>query len=453
MKNKKLIKKDDIKNLKVEPTKGAINIVIKNDFVRAPGTVGGAVPPPEKPKRRRKRTNKKSNLDLLKMSTKPSYIPTEADINKIKPIPFKRSALLTPSQQQLQAQILSLPPYTQLPAPPQQLQLPAPPQQLQLPAPPPPPTPTPTQQPITVNFSGFNPMMPMEYGRGVTPIIEEIIDDLPDDKQELIIRKRAERQILPQLEELGVNKDEADQITQNYVTSQITSYQAKGLGTKDAKALRDPSRGDVEYLENYLSRLKQIVEKGEIKIKKTTTRYTPEQRLRAETILGRYDPSWTPPMPYMPVFTPPPPPMPYMSAFAPQPLTTGAAASKPPPPPPSAGLNPPPAPPPPPAAAAAGSKPPPPATTGASAREEMALITAAILNEDNIKIMDSIVEELNKNGELVEKINAAQPKGRANIFYSYLDKLDLKSYKLPYYTNKDIRGKLYKKFKKLLNLD
>jgi len=62
--------------------------------------------------------------------------------------------------------------------------------------------------------------------------------------------------------------------------------------------------------------------------------------------------------------------------------------------------------------------------------------------------MKSITQDLKTNNpELMTKLKEAKPKGRAAIFYSYLDKMDLKSYKLPYYKNKDVRAKLYKLLK------
>jgi len=208
------------------------------------------------------------------MSAKPSYIPTKADINRIKSIPFKRSALLTPSQQQLQAQILSLPPYTQLPAPPQQLQLPAPP-------------PTPTQQPITVNFSGFNPMMPMEYGRGVTPIIEEIIDDeilaaLPEDKQEDYKNIKMNEAIDQKINKSDVSK--TLNLTEDEITALNEETKARGQGrqwgTKHSNTLKEPQdkyKGNNFYKENY----KKGIEK-QLKNTKLTT----EEKAELNRLLG-----------------------------------------------------------------------------------------------------------------------------------------------------------------------
>jgi hypothetical protein len=57
----------------MSPSKG-ISIVIKTDFQ----------PPPIKPKEKRG-YEKKSNLDLSKMPTMPSYIPCSGDFSYIKP--------------------------------------------------------------------------------------------------------------------------------------------------------------------------------------------------------------------------------------------------------------------------------------------------------------------------------------------------------------------------------
>ena len=128
------------KNINISPSRG-ISIVIKNDFQ----------PPPIKPKKKRK-YKKKSNLDLLKMPTMPSYIPT-GDVSYIKPQYAATSLnrnLFFPGIPQ------SLP---QLTPPPQLPQLTAPPPQPQLPAP----------QPFTFSLDNDfgkmleNMMMPREY--------------------------------------------------------------------------------------------------------------------------------------------------------------------------------------------------------------------------------------------------------------------------------------------------
>ena len=108
------------KDINITPSKG-ISIVIKNDFQQ----------PPIKPKKKRK-YRKKSNLDLLKMPTMPSYIPS-GDVSYIKPqyptTTLNRSMIFPGVPQ-------SLP---QLTPPPQLPQLPPPPPQPQLTAPQPPP--------------------------------------------------------------------------------------------------------------------------------------------------------------------------------------------------------------------------------------------------------------------------------------------------------------------------
>ena len=119
------------KSLKVTDIPKGINIVIKNEVQ----------PQPEKPKkRRRKRIIKKDNLDLLKMSTTPSYTPPR-NIPKLQQ--YRGSSILGPTQSQLQQQLLTAPTtQPQLPAPPQLLQITAPPQA------------QPQSQQITFNFRG-----------------------------------------------------------------------------------------------------------------------------------------------------------------------------------------------------------------------------------------------------------------------------------------------------------
>ena len=126
------------KNISVNPAKG-ISIIIKNEF-----------PPqlPIKPKKKRK-YKRKTNLDLLKMPTMPSYIPA-GDVSYIKPQYANTSLnrnMMFPGVPQ------SLPPppiYPQLTAPPVLPQIQAP--------------------PVNFNLDGSfskmleNMMMPREYG-------------------------------------------------------------------------------------------------------------------------------------------------------------------------------------------------------------------------------------------------------------------------------------------------
>ena len=177
------------KSLKVTDIPKGINIVIKNEVQ----------PQPEKPKKRRKkRIIKKDNLDLLKMSTTPSYTPP-GNIPKLQQ--YRGSSIIGPTQSQLQQQLLTAPPtQPQLPAPPQLLQITAPPQA------------QPQGQPITFNFHGaYNPMMPMELGGGNGPIITEINDDdiisaLPEDKQEEYTNKQIEDDVDQRIEKSNVSK-------------------------------------------------------------------------------------------------------------------------------------------------------------------------------------------------------------------------------------------------------
>jgi len=194
MKNKKVLKKEDEKNIKVEKSKGGISIVIKNE-VQQPQeavTIGKAIQ--EKKKKRRKRIIKKDNLDLLKMSSAPSYTPPGNIRDKVivggavpKTQQYRGSSIIGPTQSQLQQQLLTAPPPQQLlPPPPQLLQITAPPQA------------QPQSRPITFNFQGgYNPMMPMEWGGGNGPIItelpdEDVISALPEDKQEEFTNKQIE---------------------------------------------------------------------------------------------------------------------------------------------------------------------------------------------------------------------------------------------------------------------
>jgi len=243
MKNKKVLKKDDIK---VSNVPKGINIVIKNEVQQ----------PQEKQKKRRKRRVKKDNLDLLKMSTQASYIPP-GNINDIKPVPFKRSSAFTPSQSQLQAQITAPPqaqPLQITAPPPQPLQITAPPPQpLQITAPPP--------QPLFITYPQWNPMMPIEIGSTTQPIIEEIPDEeiiaaLPEDKQEEYENIKMDEAINKKIEKSKItetlNLTEAQ--TQALKVEASARKQGKQWGTRDSKGLKEPREkysGNEFYKDNY----------------------------------------------------------------------------------------------------------------------------------------------------------------------------------------------------------
>ena len=77
------------KSLKVIDIPKGINIVIKNEVQ----------PPQEKLKKRRKRRVKKDKLDLSKTPSTPSYIPP-GNIPKLQQ--YRGSAIIGPTQSQLQ---------------------------------------------------------------------------------------------------------------------------------------------------------------------------------------------------------------------------------------------------------------------------------------------------------------------------------------------------------------
>ena len=171
------------KNINITPSKG-ISIIIKNDFQQ---------PPPIKPKKKRK-YKRKTNLDLLKMPTMPSYIPA-GDVSYIKPqyamTSLNRNMMLPSFPQSLQPP----PMYPQLTAPPAYPQLPAP--------------------PINFNLDGSfgkmleNMMMPREYGFKsrsyvVDNIDEDIMDSLPQAQQDKYVEQRIAPQIQDELKDITV---------------------------------------------------------------------------------------------------------------------------------------------------------------------------------------------------------------------------------------------------------
>ena len=253
------------KSLKVTDIPKGINIVIKNEVQ----------PAPEKPKkRRRKRIIKKDNLDLLKMSTTPSYTPP-GNIPKLQQ--YRGSSIIGPTQSQLQQQLLTAPQtQPQLPAPPQLLQITAPPQA------------QPQGQPITFNFSGgYNPMMPMEFGGGNSPIIteinnEDIISALPEDKQEEYQNIQIDEAINKQIEKSNIAQKlnlSGDEI-QALKVEAYTKSQGKQWGTKDSNKLIEPREkysGNQFYKETY---------KNNIEKKLKNTKLTPEERTELNRLLG-----------------------------------------------------------------------------------------------------------------------------------------------------------------------
>jgi len=274
MKNKKVLKKEDEKNIKVEKSKGGISIVIKNE-VQQPQeavTIGKAIQ--EKKKKRRKRIIKKDNLDLLKMSSAPSYTPP-GNIPKLQQ--YRGSSIIGPTQSQLQQQLLTAPPtQPQLPAPPQLLQITAPPQA------------QPQSQPITFNFQGgYNPMMPMEWGGGSGPIIREIqdydiISSLPEDKQEEYQNIQIDEAINKQIEnsniaqKLNLSEDEIQKLK----VESYTKSQGKQWGTKDSNALKEPREkysGNEFYKESY---------KNNIERKLKNAKLTQDERDELNRLLG-----------------------------------------------------------------------------------------------------------------------------------------------------------------------
>ena len=412
---KKVLKKDDIK---VSNVPKGINIVIKNEVQQ---------PPQEKIKRKRKIKRK---LDINRLpKIEPSYVlPSGPDkTSYIKPQYFGTSL------NRYFPQIMSPDQVQQIQAPPQLQQLTAPQQMQYLPAP-----------PVNLNFGDMfkDALTPLQYGYRPNPIIEDITDYLPEETQQLFITKQAEKEIAPQLQALGFNQEETEQIKNDYVTSKLSTAKAREFGTKDAKALKEPLRDiykdDQNYINTYFSKIKQIAETGKIRTGRGIENFTQAQMNKAGEILRTYDLSWTRAESTVGGAVPPSAPMPTRS-------TTEAAAAPPRAESTVGGA----VPPPPPKAAPPKAAPPPPSdTTGAGGMDEAIKIATTLTNPDNIKIMKSITQDLKTNNpELMTKLKEAKPKGRAAIFYSYLDKMDLKSYKLPYYKNKDVRAKLYKLLK------
>jgi hypothetical protein len=239
------------KDINISPSKG-ISIIIKNDFQQ---------PPPIKPKKKRK-YKRKTNLDLLKMPTMPSYIPA-GDVSYIKP-QYAMSSL---------NRNMMLPSFPQsLPPPPMYPQLTAPPQLPQLPAP-----------PINFNLDGSfskmleNMMMPREYGyksQSYAPefIDEDIMDALPKAQQDKYIEKKIAPQIEEQMKDIEFdNEDDKIKISKEVINIKAS----KALGTRHANNLQEyDSRfdGNDYYKQNYISRLQEIINQDAMKTRSGITK-------------------------------------------------------------------------------------------------------------------------------------------------------------------------------------
>ena len=325
------------KDINISPSKG-ISIVIKNDFQ----------PPPIKPKKKRK-YKKRSNLDLLKMPTMPSYIPGSGDVSYIKPqyaaTTLNRSMIFPGVPQ-------SLP---QLTPPPQLPQLTAPPTQPQLPAP----------QPFTFSLDNTfgsmlqNILMPREYGfktnsYAVDILDDDIIDALPKAQQDQYIEKKVAPQIEEQMK--GIEFDnEADKI--KVYTQAVSNKAAKEWGTRHAITLKpfDSKYKDNEYYkQNYISKLQEILNQESIKTRAGIKTITTENKDKAKELLRAINvkpsikvvvPEYVPPVVQPPATPPRPKPQAQVvsipeEAKAPPPPKPAAA---PPPPKPAAAPPPPPA--------------------------------------------------------------------------------------------------------------
>ena len=178
------------KDINISPSKG-ISIVIKNEF---PSQL------PIKPKKKRK-YKRKTNLDLLKMPTMPSYIPA-GDVSYIKPQYAATSLnrnMIFPGVPQSLPQLTPPPYFPQLTAP---LVLP----QIQAP-------------PVNFNLDGSfskmleNMMMPREYGYKSQSYVadnidEDIMDSLPQPQQDKYIENRIAPQIQEQMKDITFDNEE-----------------------------------------------------------------------------------------------------------------------------------------------------------------------------------------------------------------------------------------------------
>jgi len=273
------------KDINISPSKG-ISIIIKNDFQQ---------PPPIKPKKKRK-YKRKTNLDLLKMPTMPSYIPA-GDVSYIKP-QYAMSSL---------NRNMMLPSFPQsLPPPPMYPQLTAPPQPPQLPAP-----------PINFNLDGSfskmleNMMMPREYGyksQSYAPefIDEDIMDSLPQAQQDKYVEQRIAPQIQDELKDITFENE--DEKTKVY--DKIKSIKtAKEYGTKHANNFKpfDTKYNDNEYYkQNYISRLEAIINEPSIKTRSGIKTNSTENKEKARELLKTIGIETTIPTYVPPIVSPPP---------------------------------------------------------------------------------------------------------------------------------------------------
>ena len=252
------------KNISVNPAKG-ISIIIKNEF---PSQL------PIKPKKKRK-YKRKTNLDLLKMPTMPSYIPA-GDVSYIKPQYAATSLnrnMMFPGVPQ------SLPPppiYPQLTAPPVLPQIQAP--------------------PVNFNLDGSfskmleNMMMPREYGYKSQSYVsdnidEDIMDSLPPEQQDKYIEQKIAPQIEEQLKDIKFeNDDEKIKVRKEVINIKAS----KALGTRHANKLTayDERYNDNDYYkQNYISRLQEILNEDSIKTRAGLKQISIENKEKAKELL------------------------------------------------------------------------------------------------------------------------------------------------------------------------
>jgi hypothetical protein len=437
------------KDINISPSKG-ISIIIKNDFQQ---------PPPIKPKKKRK-YKRKTNLDLLKMPTMPSYIPA-GDVSYIKP-QYAMSSLnrnmMLPSFPQ------SLP---QLTPPPQLPQLTAPPPQPLLPAP----------QPFTFSLdSRFgsmleNLLMPREYGYKARSYELDILDDdimnaLPKAQQDQYIEKKVAPQIEEQIKDIEF--DNAEDKLKVY-TQAVSNKTAKEWGTRHANSLKpfDPKYNDNEnYRQNYISKLQEIINQDSMKTRSGTKTITADNKEKAKELLKAIGikpdlkvvvPVYAPPTAEAPPATPPREKQArvtrseaeaerkaeeigkkaaeekakkeaeeFLRSEPPAPVTKVATGGPPPPPPPS-GKGPPPPP------------PPPPKTVISTALldslgdtpEEKAAKEKAAKEAEQASKKGSMVEEMKAQQERAPKQAGTKNGKNLNVFTEkYIDNLNYrKNYK------------------------
>ena len=437
------------KNISINPAKG-ISIIIKNDFQQ---------PPPIKPKKKRK-YKKKSNLDLLKMPTMPSYIPGSGDVSYIKPQYAATSLnrnMIFPGVPQ------SLP---QLTPPPQLPQLTAPPTQPQLPAP----------QPFTFSLDNKfgsmleNILMPREYGfktnsYAVDILDDDIIDSLPKAQQDIYIEKK----IAPQIEEQmkGIEFDnEADKL--KVYRDAVSIKTAKEWGTKHANSFRpfDLKYKDNDYYkQNYISKLQEILNQESIKTRAGIKTITTENKDKAKELLRAINvkpsikvvvPEYVPPVVQPPATPPRPKPQAQVvsipeEAKAPPPPKPAAAppppkpAAAPPPPPPPPGKGPPPPPPPP-----AAEKPKPTTSSVVTKEDEKALMAAGAIplteaikdvlktepkdkfvaagwtvglkeNDDVLDYLQDVINTMSEDTDFMKDFETSRGSGKIKFYKKYLE--------------------------------